>query len=161
MILHPEVFFPSGAGTYALLLQVSRASEVWGGPRYRQIWVNPGWYVYLGSARGSGGLRGRLKHHLRPAASPHWHIDYLRQAAQVKAVWYSTDTQSDECAWAAVCGELPEAQIAWQGFGSSGCRCQTHLYYFPTRPRMESLRDALRVLNLPGVENEVEIEPAA
>ena len=37
-----------------------------------------GWYAYVGSAFGAGGLVGRIKHHLQPLENPHWHIDYLR-----------------------------------------------------------------------------------
>jgi Uri superfamily endonuclease len=37
----------------------------------------PGFYAYVGSAFGLGGLRARIGHHPESTAEPHWHIDYL------------------------------------------------------------------------------------
>ncbi len=39
--------------------------------------IIPGFYAYVGSAFGPGGLRARIRHHLESVAQPHWHIDYL------------------------------------------------------------------------------------
>lgn len=76
-------------GTYALLLRSLASGRVAVG-RHGALAVRRGWYVYVGSARGPGGLRGRLLHHLRPAGRPHWHIDYLRQQAAVREIWAAT-----------------------------------------------------------------------
>jgi len=37
--------------------------------------LQPGFYVYVGSAHGPSGLRARLAHHLGPGSRRHWHID--------------------------------------------------------------------------------------
>jgi len=37
----------------------------------------PGLYLYVGSARGPGGLRARVNRHVRRDKSRRWHIDYL------------------------------------------------------------------------------------
>ena len=49
----------------------------------------PGFYAYVGSAFGPGGLRARLRHHLESVAEPHWHIDYLLAHAEPVEVWYA------------------------------------------------------------------------
>jgi len=36
-----------------------------------------GWYAYVGSAYGPGGLAARISRHLRPSKPSHWHLDYL------------------------------------------------------------------------------------
>ena len=44
--------------------------------------ILPGFYAYVGSAFGAGGLRARIGHHLESTAWPHWHIDYLLGIAE-------------------------------------------------------------------------------
>ena len=73
---------PSIPGTYALFLTLSVPAELTIG-KLGAFAFPAGWYVYTGSARGPGGLQARLRHHLRPASRPHWHIDHLRTQAVV------------------------------------------------------------------------------
>jgi Domain of unknown function DUF123 len=68
---------PASPGTYALVLRCSTTRTVRIG-RIGTIRLMPGWYVYIGSAFGPGGLRARIGHHTARAARPHWHIDHLR-----------------------------------------------------------------------------------
>lgn len=89
-----------------------------------------GTYLYVGSAFGPGGLRGRLAHHLRPVQRPHWHVDYLRRCAVVREIWYSTEPEPRECQWAACLGGVAGARPLVPGFGASDCRCATHLLAF-------------------------------
>ncbi|MBN1976046.1 MAG: GIY-YIG nuclease family protein, partial [Anaerolineae bacterium] len=88
-----------------------------------------GWYAYVGSAQGPGGLAARLARHLRPLKSLHWHIDYLRAQAQPVQAWYTTGTQKRECAWARALSSFPAASIPVPRFGASDCRCPAHLIY--------------------------------
>jgi len=90
-------------------------------------------YAYVGSALGPGGLRGRLKHHLAAAPRPRWHIDWLRRASEPVAVWLQASPQRQECAWAALLAE--RATPVASGFGSSDCRCRTHLFYLQRAQR--------------------------
>jgi Uri superfamily endonuclease len=54
----------SDPGTYALILQYdSKASTQIG--RWRQIDLEPGYYIYIGSAFGPGGVRARVSRHCR------------------------------------------------------------------------------------------------
>jgi len=120
-------------GTYALLLRSAASGRVALG-RHGVLAVRCGWYVYVGSARGPGGLRARLAHHLRPARHPHWHIDYLRQLAAVQEIWVSYEQRADEHSWARVFGAAEGGLIPADGFGSSDCDCRTHLFFFRRRP---------------------------
>lgn len=85
-------------GTYALLLSSATDSVIRVG-RLGDLRLQPGYYVYVGSALGSGGVRGRLGHHMRPAERPHWHIDYLRKKTTLEAVWCRYAQKSLECQW--------------------------------------------------------------
>jgi Uri superfamily endonuclease len=96
-----------------------------------------GWYAYVGSAFGAGGLVGRLKHHLQPLERMHWHIDYLRQVAPVKEVWISPDTEPHEREWADLILAIPGAIVLVEGFGASDSDRETHLFYFDVRPSLE------------------------
>ena len=67
---------PEAKGTYVLVVSVVQMKRLEIG-RLGAYDIVPGFYAYVGSAFGSGGLRARLGHHLESTASPHWHIDYL------------------------------------------------------------------------------------
>ena len=136
-------------GTYALILALPAPVELRIGCLGRIRFDSP-FYFYFGSAFGPGGLNARIKHHLLPARRAHWHIDYLRQEAKVLSVWYSADSARLECVWA-------DSALAHRGaslvprFGSSDCRCQSHLL---TAKRLPSLMAFRRRINdvRPGCE---------
>jgi Uri superfamily endonuclease len=107
----------------------------------------PGYYVYVGSAL--AGLHGRLRHHLKSEKRLHWHIDYLLQQAKVAQIWYSFGEERLECRWNEILAELPGAMPIVPGFGSSDCRCYTHLTHFLTTPSLDGFRQKLRQSNLP------------
>jgi Uri superfamily endonuclease len=46
----------------------------------------PGFYLYIGSARGPGGLRARIERHLRKDKVKRWHIDYLTASSSFRLV---------------------------------------------------------------------------
>jgi len=130
-------------GTYALLLHAAEARPLEIG-RLGRLELRRGFYVYVGSAFGPGGLPARLRHHLKPATRPHWHIDYLRPATRLVEIWYSHDEAVQEHAWADGIRRMRSASIPLPGFGSSDCRCPSHLSFHPERPPRPSLRRALR-----------------
>ena len=137
----------SKPGTYALLLKLQGPLELQVGSLGRIRFAAP-YYLYFGSAFGPGGLGARIRHHLRPAHRAHWHIDRLRQGAAVLGVWYTNDTARLECTWA-------EAAAALRGvspvpkFGSSDCRCHSHLLAANSLPTRSSFRRRLNALR-PG-----------
>ena len=114
-------------GTYALFCLAYVETTIDAG-RLRRLHVAPGLYAYTGSALGAGGLRGLLAHHLRPAARPHWHVDFLRAVAPVTRVWFSYGCGRREHLWAATFAALPGATAPFAGFGASDCNCASHLF---------------------------------
>ncbi len=116
-------------GSYLLLLEIacSRSVDV-GAPG--KILFQKGYYVYTGSARAN--LAKRIERHLRRRKQFHWHIDYLRDRAEsCKAlpVRSSRDLEHD---MAMALGKLADWTIP--GFGSSDCKCPTHLFGFKENP---------------------------
>ena len=65
---------PEDRGTYVLIMSVSQMQRLDVGS-LGVCEVVPGYYLYVGSAFGSGGLRARIGHHLESVAAPHWHLD--------------------------------------------------------------------------------------
>jgi Uri superfamily endonuclease len=121
-------FYPR-PGTYALLLSSASNALIRIG-RLGNLLLQRGFYVYVGSALGSGGVRGRLGHHMRPAERPHWHVDYLRAKTTLEAVWFCYNRKSREHAWTKRFGAMPGASVPMAGFGASDCDCESHLFFF-------------------------------
>jgi len=105
-----------------------------------------GYYAYVGSAMGYGGIEARLKHHLKTALKPHWHIDYFRKKADLTEIWQCKQNISREHKWACVLQNYLNASVPVRGFGSSDCNCVTHLFYFKSRPMLSSFRKAIEKL---------------
>lgn len=137
-------------GTYVLVLRLpaERSLQIGALGVYRML---AGYYAYVGSALGPGGIAGRLRHHLRPTLRPHWHIDYLRGVAQIELVWLGPGTLRREHDWAALLGCLPGATTPVPRFGASDCRCPTHLFHFPELPCLQAFRRLFHQ-RFPGVE---------
>ncbi len=117
-------------GAYALVLElwepvILTAAKIAG------CTLEPGWYIYLGSARGSGGLRARLQRHFLKTKKMHWHIDRLTvAAAKSEAV---AVCGGDECDLVAKLLDRSEFELAVPGFGSTDCRrCPSHLLRLAT-----------------------------
>jgi Uri superfamily endonuclease len=119
------------AGTYALVIAVAKGIVVEAG-KLGKVELPAGYYVYAGSAL--KGLKSRLQRHLRREKRLHWHIDYLLQQAEVKEIWYVLSREKLECALNGLIAALPGAVPFAQGFGSSDCRCPTHLTRFIKAP---------------------------
>jgi len=130
--------FPESAekGTYALILCLTQDDWLTIG-RLGRFLLPHGFYVYVGSAFGPGGLRGRLRHHLRPVRRPHWHLDYLRGVVQPVEIWCVPVRREHD--WASVFGEWPEAGIPVPRFGASDCQCLSHLFHYRQRPDLPAL----------------------
>ncbi len=134
---------PPLPGTYALVLRFSKRLEIVVG-RLGVLEAQPGYYVYVGSALGPGGLAARVGRHLYSEKTLRWHIDYLRAEAQVEEVWYATGKRNQECRWAGVLRSLPGASMPLAGFGASDCGCPSHLLFFTLPPSVADFRKKLR-----------------
>ena len=142
---------PVQPGTYALILELveSRTLEV---GQLGGFTFPAGFYVYMGSARGPGGLRGRLSRHLRWNGKPHWHIDHLATLAVMRGYVFFVfgckegGFRPTECAWSQALITLPGAAIPAPKFGASDCQagCPAHLVHFPILRSWEELSAVLK-----------------
>ena len=131
----------SEPGTYALILGLSEPVDLLVG-RLGVMTFGNQYYMYCGSAFGPGGLRARISHHLRHTEKPHWHIDYLRQYAEVVDIWFSLDSERLECRFqTAACALDGAASVA--GFGSTDCGCISHLVGFKEIPELSAFQQSL------------------
>jgi Uri superfamily endonuclease len=116
-------------GTYALVLAATKRQVISVGKLGTfEVW--PGFYVYVGSALGPGGLAARIGRHARQEKTLRWHVDYLRVVTDLVEVWFGPGRQRRECSWAARLAVMSGAEIRRLGFGSSDCGCRSHLVYF-------------------------------
>ena len=120
---------PNAPGSYALIVHVGAPTPARIG-RLGLFTLLEGDYVYCGSARGPGGLRARLRRHGLRDKPHHWHIDYLTGFASTLGAFYQVGGLQLECSWARMVCTMPEATCPVPGFGSSDCRCATHLASF-------------------------------
>ena len=123
-------------GTYVLVLHLECIEEITVS-KLGTFTFPAGYYLYVGSALGPGGLEARLARHRRRDKKLHWHIDYLLECAQLVEVWSAAQTGKLECLWAQAALELPGGEIPVPGFGSSDCRCRSHLIYLVGKPSHE------------------------
>ena len=137
----------STPGTYTLLLRLQAPTELQVG-RLGRIHFESPFYLYFGSAFGPSGLGARIKHHLQPVRRAHWHIDYLRQVAEVLGAWYTYDAARLECTWAIAASALRGVSPIPR-FGSSDCRCHSHLLAVNRLPSLSAFRRGLNAIR-PG-----------
>ncbi|MDE3074624.1 MAG: GIY-YIG nuclease family protein [Chloroflexota bacterium] len=126
----------SRPGTYVLLLRLRASADVAVGRLGRHRFPK-GWYVYVGSAL--GGVDQRVARHVRSSPVRRWHIDYLRAVAPIREVAVIYSDVRLECAIAGDFLRRPGAGVMAPRFGSSDCRCPTHLVHFRQRPALALL----------------------
>lgn len=122
-------------GTYALILKNDAVQVVTVG-RLGTLELHPGWYVYVGSALGPGGLAARVGRHIQIEKKRRWHIDYVRPYAELREMWFTHGSERLECQWAQTFAAMPKAELPSPQFGSSDCRCAAHLIWLPGRPSL-------------------------
>lgn len=88
--------------------------------------LKAGYYAYVGSAL--GGLEKRVERHLASDKKIHWHIDYLLTRGRVIDIVHGETKERKECA---IAGELAKHLASVADFGSSDCKCESHLFYSP------------------------------
>jgi Uri superfamily endonuclease len=136
---------PEDKGTYILIASVAQMKRLEIGSLGAFAFV-PGFYAYVGSAFGAGGLRARVGHHLESTAAPHWHIDYLLGIAEPVEVWFSTASQKLECHWAGLLEKASNFRTPIARFGSSDYHRSrsSHLFYTKRRPSFRWFQQTLR-----------------
>ena len=128
-------------GTYALVLRSLTSARIQIG-RWGRLDIYPGYYIYVGSAFGPGGVSARASRHCRAAKTKHWHIDFLREFAFPIFVWYSYAPVHLEHRWANALARLADITPV-KGFGCSDCKCETHLFFTTKEPDKTALASAV------------------
>lgn len=104
-----------------------------------------GFYVYAGSAMAN--LSARLARHQRKTKKRRWHLDYIRPSAASFEGLAIRSSARLECPIAKALSET--LKPGPKGFGSSDCRCPTHLFYSEInpfhRPEFHTLLEAFRM----------------
>jgi Uri superfamily endonuclease len=127
------------SGTYTLILSSCTEKPVDIG-KLGTLLLKPGFYAYIGSAFGPGGLKARINHHLNHSGRPHWHLDYLRPFLELCEIWYTCDSIRREHQWAEIHARTRGAHLPLPGFGSSDCRCLSHLFFYKSKPSGNQFR---------------------
>lgn len=135
-------------GIYLLIMRIDTDVRQLAIGRLGHFDFAAGYYLYVGSAFGSGGVAARLAHHERPIKSrSHWHIDYLRECAALIESWSVATSVRLESCWARRLASTPEFSIPVPGFGASDSDFISHLLYcrhYPARQQIvETLMDCL------------------
>jgi Uri superfamily endonuclease len=115
-----------------LVLELRKGARIQIG-RLRRVRFPPGFYFYVGSALGPGGIRARVARHLSLSKKPHWHIDFLRPHATIVEVWFSPGRRRREHDWARRLAHMKGSSIRVARFGASDCDCPSHLIRFDRR----------------------------
>ncbi len=110
-------------GSYILIIRLKRDREITIGGLV-EVKFRKGYYLYVGSAKAN--LTKRIERHKRLIKNYHWHIDYLRAAADFHAVLPVRSSDDLECEIAVALGKIADWRIP--DFGSSDCDCKTHLF---------------------------------
>ena len=120
---------PTDPGTYILILSLSGSHEIVIG-KLGALNFLPGWYAYVGSAMGPGGLAARINRHLKTKKKMHWHIDYLRPFTSVIGAVVASGKEKKEHQWATNLNKPPFPGTAINDFGCTDCNCRSHLFRF-------------------------------
>lgn len=111
-----------------------------------------GYYIYVGSAQGTGGLK-RLHRHIvlsrDKGKKAKWHVDYinLNEHFQLVCTAHAITSMNIECLLAK---DLQSEDV--HGFGCSDCSCKSHLFYRCCDP----IDEVVKVFRKNGLEPLVE-----
>ncbi len=101
-------------GSYVLLIRLTQGQTIRVG-RLKNIHFPGGCYAYVGSAL--GGLKARLKRHLKADKKRYWHIDYLLEKAAINGIIIAQTPDRIECR---IAQELGLKFDCVPGFGARG-----------------------------------------
>ena len=111
-------------GIYVLVISVDKNVRINVGA-LGSVFFEKGLYAYVGSAQNN--LKRRLERHLTKVKRKFWHVDYLLCNDVVKVLrgFHRKAEKYEECQIAL---KMNKRGIAIKGFGSSNCRCVSHLF---------------------------------
>jgi len=121
------------AGSYLLILKNNKSKRIMIG-KLGEIFFKEGFYIYVGSAMKN--LQARLERHKRKRKKLFWHIDYLREEADLIQLIPIRSLIRYECELAKRIKDIADGYI--EGFGVSDCSCISHLFYVDKNPLEKS-----------------------
>ncbi|WP_253736836.1 GIY-YIG nuclease family protein [Halohasta salina] len=135
----------AGPGSYLLVIDCEQPTEIEVGALGSRAF-EAGYYAYVGSAFGPGGL-SRVDRHRQVDAGDHdvrhWHVDYLLGAAETELATVETFPDRDlECELSTALGAAGCERVA--AFGASDCDCPSHLWGPTDRSRLRDVADSFR-----------------
>ena len=110
-------------GSYLLLIKLNDDRYIKYGIR-KNYFFKKGFYIYVGSALNN--LEKRMERHLRINKKNYWHIDFLLNFGNITNIFYRESDFKEECF---IANLLKEIFLPISDFGSSDCKCKTHLFY--------------------------------
>ena len=125
-------------GTYALIYECKASRSICIG-KLGILKLRPGYYLYVGSAFGPGGIKARVRHHLIAASAPHWHVDYLKPHCEVRELWIAYANVKHEQTWVSTLSKSNNVSIPLAGFGASDTPAVSHLFYFKAQPQISTI----------------------
>ena len=155
------ISIPQTRGVYILVFHLAKATSIAFDRKGTRHTFPPGWYLYVGSACGVGGLNSRLAQHQRRISDGkrmHFNVDYFREHALLCELWYcETDDCRFEHHWAQTVTDQMGATVPVRKFGASDCKahCPSHFFHLPTRPSTAVFRSQLSTR---GLSNTVSVE---
>lgn len=119
-------------GSYMILMELKEKTHIETG-KLGRISFEPAFYVYTGSAMAN--LTRRIERHRRLRKNHHWHIDYLREHTNIIADFPVRSSEDLECNIAEAISKIADFSV--KHFGSSDCKCESHLFGFIKNPLLE------------------------
>ncbi len=137
-----EAALPAAPGAYVLLFHAVRPVAFRAGA-LGVLELPAGWLMYVGSARGPGGLAARVGRHFSGTGRPRWHVDFLVRALPPREAWVTAVAAAREAAWVSVVAGLPGVACVAPGFGASDSAAASHLFHARRRPGFGRFRERL------------------
>lgn len=110
-------------GSYLLLIKLNEDEHIRFGIK-NNYFFKKGYYIYVGSALNN--LEKRIERHLKIIKKKYWHIDYFLDYGNITNIYYKENNYKEECHISKL---LKEIFLPISNFGSSDCKCRTHLFY--------------------------------
>ncbi len=120
-------------GSYITILRLKKRSTISVG-KLGECTFKKGYYLYIGSAM--GGLTQRTARHQRRRKKLFWHIDYLREHADFVTTLPFRSSDDLECLIADCLANISDWNLP--NFGSSDCKCSSHLFGMKDDPLQSS-----------------------
>jgi sugar fermentation stimulation protein A len=123
-------------GAYIVVLYLNSNKRIKVGS-LGEIYFKKGFYCYVGSAIGKTKIEKRCERHLKKNKKLRWHIDYLREESSIVKIVAFGSKKKIECKIANRILRIADGYV--EKFGSSDCKCVSHLFYFRNKKSLSKL----------------------